>query len=714
MKRNILKIMTLFTVAVLALASCKKDNKPQANVPENGFLATVEANHGNGGRTHLVGTEVQWNAGDQIAVRNGNGTSTTFSLSAGENTMNGTFLSSQSGDDFFQPTYTAVYPATGNSITGEGTATFTLPATQSYVANSFANGAMPMMAVSDEQTLEFKNALGGICFPMTGSQTVTRLVLTSNNTADHLSGVFTADYNNGEPTLTCTTGNGNSITLDCGEGVALDATTATDFIIMVPAGSLANGFKLEAYNGEEKVFEKTNDANLGESFIPRSVIMKVNHNLEVVVPTLAVTTISPSFITTNSALGMGIVDETPASCGILYALASDMAVPADELVIDGNNVTDLQSSAVTNETGIRFDANLTGLVSDVQYYVRAYAVDEEGRVNYGDPVLFATRYDYYGLNYGKGRHPFTVREDGTQVYFAMGNLQYQATTNTWRFADYQFEFVGDGEYGLVYEGGVKCQNSLISQNYSGWIDLFGWGTSGISNGATYYQPWSTSTEYNKYNPYGRSDTNLNDRTGMADWGYNAISNSYNTQNSGWRTLQAYNNETNTHEWKYMSQERSCDYKYAHVLLYLRGTSSDEISQVNGETACGMMIGGMIFFPDDFPSELITRMDLKRCNYSRQYYRNNPLTESQWSLLEQAGAIFLPGCCGVRDINGTGVRIDASDRGGCAYWSASHVISDNAVRVDIREGGTYATMHFSPSSNNLRHHGESVRLVYPAN
>lgn len=281
MKRNILKIMTLCTVAVLALASCKKDNKPQANVPENGFLATVEANQGNGGRTHLVGTEVQWNAGDQIAVRNGNGTSATFSLSAGENTTEGTFLSSQSGDDFFQPTYTAIYPATGNTVTGEGTATITLPATQSYVANSFANGAMPMMAVSDEQTLAFKNMLGGICFPMTGdNMTVTRLVLTSNSADDNLSGVFAADYNNGEPTLTYTSGGANSITLDCGAGVTL-SSTAIDFIIMVPAGSLANGFKLEAYNGEEKVFEKTNDANLGESFIARSMIKKVNNPLEV-------------------------------------------------------------------------------------------------------------------------------------------------------------------------------------------------------------------------------------------------------------------------------------------------------------------------------------------------------------------------------------------------------------------------------------------------
>ena len=100
MKRHIIRIMTICTVAVLALASCKKDNQPQDNVPEKGFLATVEANHGNEGRTHLVGSEVQWNEGDQIVVRNANGTSATFSLSAGENTMNGTFLKAASMEDW--------------------------------------------------------------------------------------------------------------------------------------------------------------------------------------------------------------------------------------------------------------------------------------------------------------------------------------------------------------------------------------------------------------------------------------------------------------------------------------------------------------------------------------------------------------------------------------------------------------------------------------
>lgn len=50
-----------------------------------------------------------------------------------------------------------------------------------------------------------------------------------------------------------------------------------------------------------------------------------------------------------------------------------------------------------------------------------------------------------------------------KIIFSKGNLQYQASTNTWRFAEKQTDMIG--EY-----------NKNISPNYNGWIDMFGWGT----------------------------------------------------------------------------------------------------------------------------------------------------------------------------------------------------------------------------------------------
>jgi len=50
-----------------------------------------------------------------------------------------------------------------------------------------------------------------------------------------------------------------------------------------------------------------------------------------------------------------------------------------------------------------------------------------------------------------------------KVYFAKGNLQYKASTKTWRFAEHQWDIIGE-------------DNKNISSSYDGWIDLFCWGT----------------------------------------------------------------------------------------------------------------------------------------------------------------------------------------------------------------------------------------------
>ena len=715
MKRNILKIMTLCAVAVLALASCKKDNKPQGNVPENGFLATIEQPGGNGGsRTHINpenwddGTEwpVLWTEDDQIKVANGEGTILTFGLIEGEDTQSGTFKTGQPHETFFQPSYTAIYPASeGNTVTGEGAATFTLPATQNYVANSFAEKAMPMVAYSETQDLAFKNVLGGICIPLVcDGLTVTSVVLTS--AADEaLWGTCTTTISTtgGAPTSTVAnseTGK-NSLTLDCGDGVVLDATTPTYFCFMVPPATLASGFTVAIYNGESKIYQKSTTANPN---ITRSVISKVNSSLQVVVAPVTVTTMAPTFITKNSALGLGCTTKKnmPTTCGILYAKASDLASPAQDLVIGGTNVTNLSATGEFNtSTGwYRFDADLTGLEEDQLYYVRAWGTNVVGTISYGNPVLFATRYDYYSdSNAGKSRSTFTVRDDGTAVRLSMGNLQYQASTNTWRFADNQFDYVGFssiGDKGNVYEGGIKCDNDLASQDYSGWIDMYSWGTSGYNHGAINYQPWIRGEDWGYYYAYGAWDNNLDggvgDMQGKADWGYNAISNGGNIENSGWRTLQGGTKGGHTAEWTYLFNSRTCNYRYAFVQLLVQGTSNHGVNtstSTYGSAACGDKVYGLIIFPDDFTWPDGVRK-LKKLNIETSF-SNNCLCEAQWSLLERAGAIFLH---------------ESEDIvGGAGYWSSTYNL--NTV--------SYMLMFHSnlyPATYTFRSGGGLVRLAYP--
>jgi hypothetical protein len=250
---------------------------------------------------------------------------------------------------------------------------------------------------------------------------------------------------------------------------------------------------------------------------------------------------------------------------------------------------------------------------------------------------------------------FSVSAD-QQVYFSQGNLQYQASTNTWKFADNQYDYVGS-------------DNSNISSTYSGWIDLFGWGTSGWNSGNTYYHPWdSNKSSGSTYGPSGQYS--LTGSYANADWGvYNPISNGGNTANQ-WRTL-------TQPEWDYVFNTRTT-------------TSGIRYAKANVNN-----VNGFILLPDDWSSSTYI---LSNTNSSGASFSGNTLTASQWSILEQAGAVFLP-AAGYR--NGTSVYYVGSIGN---YWSASYSSSSNAYSVDFSNVALYT------SNGNYRYSGQSVRLV----
>lgn len=164
-----------------------------------------------------------------------------------------------------------------------------------------------------------------------------------------------------------------------------------------------------------------------------------------------------------------------------------------------------------------------------------------------------------------------------QVYFSRGNLQYQATTNTWRFAENQYDHIGNA-------------NSNISPSYDGWIDLFGWGT-GIN-------PTNTAASYSAYSSF-------------TDWGINNISNG---TGSFWRTL-------SRDEWMYVFGNRSTP----SGILYVR-------AQV-----CG--VDGIILFPDDWNRNTYPLYSIN--NDGASYYSNAIDASNWINIFEENGAVFLP-------------------------------------------------------------------------
>jgi len=362
-------------------------------------------------------------------------------------------------------------------------------------------------------------------------------------------------------------------------------------------------------------------------------------------PQVSVTTTEPADITGVRASVSGIVTIGEGN----HVFVSGVCWSTEEMptVDDNHKADDLDADSLS--------VMLYGLAPSTTYYVRAYAVTDYGLV-YGNQQSFTTL-DWNSPT-GAIDGLFSVSEN-QQVYFSQGNLQYQASTNTWRFADNQYDYIGSSNY-------------AISSIYSGWIDLFGWGTSGYNHGANSYQPWSTKQMSSDYYVYGSYFYNLYDQTGQADWGYNPISNGGNTVNQ-WRTLTRL-------EWNYVFNTRNT----ASGIRYAK-------AKVNG-------VNGVILLPDDWNCDIY---NLNNTNSDNVSYSSNALTVSQWTILENAGAVFLPAA---------GYRFGTSvgNSGSCGYyWSASYC-NNNYSYVTY-----FSDSQFGAVNSSNRSYGQSVRVVCAA-
>ena len=282
-------------------------------------------------------------------------------------------------------------------------------------------------------------------------------------------------------------------------------------------------------------------------------------------------------------------------------------------------------------------AVLSGLDENTVYYVRSYAKNSKG-TSYGRQLEFVTKSTVTkdgGLTKG-----FLVN-DTTQVYFSKGNLQYQASTNTWRFAENQNDMIGN-------------TNSQASASYAGWIDLFGWGTSGSD-----VAPYTVAPSYSAYGDGVKDIDNT-----RYDWGvYNAIGTGLAGE---WRTL------TNA-EWSYLLFSRP-------NAKELRG-----LAMVAG-------VAGLVILPDKWiiPEE---------CEFesSATEYSANSYSSLQWLLMQGQGAVFLP-------VAGNRYNTTIKEFGTKGYyWSSTASGESSAYSISFNEKSV-------STDRSYRIYGRSVRLV----
>ena len=193
---------------------------------------------------------------------------------------------------------------------------------------------------------------------------------------------------------------------------------------------------------------------------------------------------------------------------------------------------------------------------------------------------------------------FSVSAD-KQVIFSSGNLEYNPSTDSWRFADLSNDWA-----------------TFLKNSKEGWIDEFGWGTG------------NEPTEYKK-------------RSVFADWGINEIE---NDAPNTWYTLSGY-------EWTYLFIYRP-NAKKLFALGTIKGAK--EAEDINGiiilpdnwitpdkgtfipSTDKGLVLlekEETFFYPFCYGNR-------KKEKYPT-HWSDNVYTALEWKMMESNGAVFLP-------------------------------------------------------------------------
>ena len=211
------------------------------------FTASMER----GTRTELNGSDLVWQTGDLISVFAGYDANLKYILDEGAGTGIGTFVAAETPYTSVNelPANYALYPWNDGTamlkVSDSWVISMTYPAVQSYAGNWFAPGLWQMAAVTSgtaDTEFNFKTISSGIRFSLTGEATIKSIIFRGNSN-EPVSGSFMVQpIYRADPQVVPSTSASRTVRLDCGAGVALSTSEATDFYIALPPVTFNSGF----------------------------------------------------------------------------------------------------------------------------------------------------------------------------------------------------------------------------------------------------------------------------------------------------------------------------------------------------------------------------------------------------------------------------------------------------------------------------------------
>lgn len=214
---------------------------------------------------------IRWSEGDQVVAFMKSSLALKYQIKSnyvGKTSGSFSKISSESSDDLYagmELEHNVVYYPYIDDVSIEQSGdsyvlNVLLPVEQTYSEGSFGNGSMPMLAVSEDNDITFRNVCGGVKFKFKGNKKITSIKLEGKNN-ELLSGTatITAYADGTNPSIEMSSDASGSVTLDCGAGVQLSEDNITEFIIALPPVVFKQGFTVSIKDAEANTFMVESD-----------------------------------------------------------------------------------------------------------------------------------------------------------------------------------------------------------------------------------------------------------------------------------------------------------------------------------------------------------------------------------------------------------------------------------------------------------------------
>ena len=360
-------------IACLGLFSCQRDELAGGDYANNviEFHATI-ADDDLTKTTLDEHNNVRWSANDQIVIFKNSTLGSKYQVKdefVGKTYGDFSVVSSgNSGSDFgagLELSHNIAYYPYSEVVECEKFSSnyklyIDLPFEQTYAEDSFGNGTFPMAAVSETEDLTFRNVCGGMKLQLKGTCEVASIAVEGKN-GEKLSGSASviAYTDATKPAITMSENASTSATLNCGSGVQLNETTATEFIISLPPTKFTKGFKVTV-----------TDTDGGTQVIETSKNNEVLRSSLLVMPALTVKTESK---------GIVLSTDGTANCYIISEAGSYRFTPTK-----GNSSESVGAIASAEVLWETFGTNVTPSVGDLVKNVKY----ENGVIRFETPSTF--------------------------------------------------------------------------------------------------------------------------------------------------------------------------------------------------------------------------------------------------------------------------------------------------------------------------------------